>query len=180
MIQAGTWDAYIDKVESTTLTDQTHSTDVLYKPNAAILVLDDFDLPTEDLSLSIEVFEAGTGGTETEIPYTGEWSCVPTLTEFKYITNMGIIATPGVVLNSNGNGNTQGPYLITNAQLEDMRYDPNAAIEDPEPDKNALVLSFTFADQTPVEYSETWDSDPNDVINIPVDVVVSLAINDGT
>ncbi len=172
LMQAGGWAQYGAKTDVTSLEDMMHglSNNVLYITNAAIMVIHSYDLPTKDLILSVELYEQG-----TTTPYAGSWTCEPHLVEFYREAGDGKISL-GTNL-----GVGQGPWTITNAQIEDMVYD--TAYDNPSSnDDNALILSFAFNNGdgvvTDVVYDEGWEGLSDFTTLFDMDVV--LSIDDGT
>ncbi len=152
LMTCANWGEYALETPATSLRAIMHGPDYLetYAVKAAVLVVKSYDLPGgESLTLSVDVFETGTSN-----PYTGAWTCTPTFAEFTKNNGDGIIVLGAVTQPVAG----VGPWIIPNAQIDDMLYNPgfgttNGGGSDP----NALVMSFEFGEtDLNIIYGEGW------------------------
>jgi len=164
LIQSGVWSSYTTKATATTLVPMMNGiNDLVPVPGmskSCILVVDDSNTAT-GLQISIDV-------TYSDGTLFNDWSCTPRIANFYRTGGNGVVD-----LKANGFTDGKGPWVITNAQIEDIKYDTTAGIEHlANTDYNGLLLGFTFPPVTYADIESGLDYGTNTMkIVVSVDMV---------
>jgi hypothetical protein len=148
-IQAGSHGAYDIKAPLATLEDQMYGAGNAdtYAEDCALLSINTYDLDSEDLLLSITVYD---GDPEVDGVEVDGWTASPEFVEFCYVGGDGQIFSDGAPTD-----NGDDTWTISNAQIEDMVHKTPPATQ--ENDENCLLISFNFDDLYGSNYgSVTW------------------------